>query len=900
MDKINYISLRVAALFLAGICLAFFTCIFFFIFNRAMPNMLMTIETQYLQEQTDFLADRFDDVQYNVCVNALDIGARSESVLYVQGKNPEYIENGWSGTMPTRVFHYNLMIITESEGNNLFTDFYDYVNDKETSAPPGLFGRLSAFSIRVIAKNQAPQPQNATFEDFGKSGIILYNNVPYYISVMPVMPSRTSGGAVGTVILGIIVDNNYFSSLSKFENVTFEWEQTSVYLQREMGDVARAGENFAVASVPMVDIYNNPVQLFMSGPRSLYTQGQQQIYFASILMFGMALLLGILLYFIISCMILRPMEELKTGISGIAYSGNKLELSEISRTYEFGVVGRAINDMVDRLNQHRVDIAVEKEHARLLLEAKEHAEQASRAKSEFLSNMSHEMRTPMNAIIGMTAIGKSAADIKRKDYSFKKIEDASHHLLGVINDILDMSKIEAGKLDLSPVEFSFEKMLQRVVNVVNCKIAEKQQKFKIYVDRDIPEFLIGDDQRLAQVVTNLVGNAIKFTPEEGTIRIGTYFLGEKDNVCTIKITVTDTGIGISPEQQTRLFKSFQQAESSTSRKFGGTGLGLAISKRIVEMMGGKIWVESELGTGATFALTVQLKKGDTDEQKRLGYGLNWNNVRILVADNDTDTMSFFKKITKEFGARCNIVLNGEDTLQLVRQNGIYDIYFIGWELPDMNGLELVKTLREKNYTGDKATIAMFSDVNTFEIFENDAKKMGVDVFATKPLFPSNIIDITNEILGLSKKRAEEISEEAEVSFEGRNILIAEDVEINREVVKALLEPTCLNIDFAENGAMAVKMFKAAPDKYDMIFMDVQMPEMDGYEATRRIRAMEACRSKDIPIVAMTANVFREDIEKCLEAGMNAHIGKPINFDELILKLKKYIKLIKMEVSYESL
>jgi len=512
---------------------------------------------------------------------------------------------------------------------------------------------------------------------------------------------------------------------------------------------------------------------------------------------------------------------------------------------------------------------------------------ASRAKSEFLANMSHEIRTPMNAIIGMTTIGKAASDAERKDYSFNKIEDASNHLLGVINDILDMSKIEAGKFDLSEAEFSFERMLQRVINVVNHKIADKRQKFKIYIDRDIPEFLIGDDQRLAQVVTNLVGNAVKFTPEEGTIRIGTYFLGENGGICYIKITVTDTGIGISKEQQTRLFQAFQQADSSTSRKFGGTGLGLTISKSIVEMMSGEIWVESEPGKGATFTLTVQVRRSDTDEKKLMGYGLNWNNVSILVADNDTDTMAFFKKITGEFGARCNIVLNGEDTLQLVQQNGIYDIYFIGWNLPDMNGLELIKTLKEMDPAGVKSTIAMFSD-SDFEIFENDAKKAGVDLFATKPLFPSNIIDTINEILGL-KKYTEDAAKEAEAVFEGRRILLAEDVEINREIVLALLEPTRLNIECAENGARAVKMFEAAPDRYDMILMDLQMPEMDGYGATRHIRALDSPRARSIPIIAMTANVFKEDVEKCLTAGMNDHIGKPLVLDEVLDKLKTYLK-----------
>ena len=520
--------------------------------------------------------------------------------------------------------------------------------------------------------------------------------------------------------------------------------------------------------------------------------------------------------------------------------------------------------------------------------ALEDATAASRAKSEFLSNMSHEIRTPMNAIIGMTAVAETSNDTDKKDYAIGKIKDASNHLLGVINDILDMSKIESGKFDLSEVEFNFERMLQRVVNVVNYKIADKKQVFKVFLDRNIPEFFIGDDQRLAQVITNLAGNAVKFTPDEGVIRIGTYFLGEKDGVCDIKIIVADTGIGISAEQQTRLFQSFQQADSSTSRKFGGTGLGLTISKGIVEMMGGRIWVESELGKGSTFAFTFRIKRGDVDETQLMGYGLNWSSVRILVADNDTDTMAFFKKITGEFGAKCDTVLTGRDALGLVRQTGMYDIYFIDWDLPDMNGFDLVKTIREMDPSGVKSTIAMFSDANAFEAFENAAKQAGVDIFATKPLFPSNIIDTTNEILGL-KKRAEIVAEESKVVFNGRHILLAEDVEINREIVLSMLEPTNLKIDCATNGREAVEMFSAAPDKYDMIFMDVQMPEMDGYEATRTIRALDVPACKTVPIVAMTANVFKEDIEKCLASGMNGHVGKPLDFKEVLDKLRVHLK-----------
>ena len=385
---------------------------------------------------------------------------------------------------------------------------------------------------------------------------------------------------------------------------------------------------------------------------------------------------------------------------------------------------------------------------------------ASQAKSDFLSNMSHEMRTPMNAIIGMTTIGKRAPDIERKDYALTRIEDASTHLLGIINDVLDMSKIEADKLELSPVEFRFDTMLQSVVSVIHFRVDEKRQTFTIHVDANVPQYLTGDAQRLAQVIMNLLSNAVKFTPEGGEISFNATLNCETDGDCELLLEVVDTGIGISPEEQKKLFQAFTQADSGTSRKFGGTGLGLSISKRIVELMGGTIWVESDTGAGSHFLFTVHIKRSDSESVEAAA-------PTEPNPDNLADT-------------------------------GIPDI------------------------------------------------------------------------------------------FPGKTLLVAEDVEINREVLITLLEDTALRIDCAENGRQAVEMVDAAPEKYDLVFMDMQMPEMDGLEASRRIRALPLERSRYLPIIAMTANVFKSDIEECLAAGMDGHLGKPLNLADVMACLHKYL------------
>jgi signal transduction histidine kinase len=386
----------------------------------------------------------------------------------------------------------------------------------------------------------------------------------------------------------------------------------------------------------------------------------------------------------------------------------------------------------------------------LLIREQIKAEAASKAKGDFLSQMSHEMRTPMNAIIGITSILAASDDIEQHKSGMKKIETASTHLLGVINDILDMSKIEAHKLELFDEVFAFKKMISGITMVMAFDLQNKHQEFTVNIDPAIPEYFTGDKQRLAQVITNLLSNAIKFTPPGGKITLTAELTDEQNGLYSLRVAVADTGIGITDEQMARLFHSFEQADNSTSRRFGGTGLGLAISKQIVELMGGTIGAESVPGQGSTFSFVVSLP-------------------------------------------------------------------------------------------------GSLAPAGAMEATEPDA-----------------------------------------YDFSGKTILIAEDIEINREIIMALLEPTRITIECAENGREAVRMFEAAPGKYDLIFMDIQMPEMDGYEATRAIRASAAPGAGKLPIIAMTANVFKEDIDQALAAGMNDHLGKPIVLDDVLSKLAKYL------------
>jgi len=536
--------------------------------------------------------------------------------------------------------------------------------------------------------------------------------------------------------------------------------------------------------------------------------------------------------------------------------------------------------------------------------AKEKAGEESRQKSVFLANMSHEIRTPMNAIIGMTYLGKTAGNVTRKDYCFDKIESASRHLLGVINDILDMSKIEANMFELANEEFVFEKMLQSVVSIIGFKADEKKQKISVNIDKSIPRTLIGDDQRLAQVIANLLSNAVKFTPEGGTIRIDTRFIGKEDDIYTTRVTVKDNGIGISEDHQKLIFKAFRQADAKITRKFGGTGLGLAISKNIVELMGGKIELESEPGKGSAFSFIFKAKRGLKKNADFSKAGVNWNNIKIMAIDDDKEILDYFKDVTRSLGAGCDTALSGQDALSYINDNGIHRIYFIDWKMPDMDGLTLAKKIKERPEFHDDVIIIMISAAE-WSVIADEAKETGIDKFLSKPLFPSAIADIIAEVIGVRQLHEEKKADYSGI-FKGKKILLAEDMDINREIMENLTEPTHLEMDCAKNGLEAVEMFEKNQNKYDLILMDIQMPEMDGFEASRKIREIELNNKqnsvefaaqtpkqlsgypKSIPIIAMTANVFKEDIDKCLEAGMNDHIGKPVDVDEFFSMMKKYL------------
>ena len=523
-------------------------------------------------------------------------------------------------------------------------------------------------------------------------------------------------------------------------------------------------------------------------------------------------------------------------------------------------------------------------------EARKAADAANLAKSDFLSHMSHEIRTPMNAVIGMINIGLGTNDIERKNYCLTRADNAAKHLLGIINDILDMSKIEADKFELSYTVFDFERTLKNIASIANVQAEEKKLDLIVDLDDDVPAFIVCDEMRLSQVITNLLTNAIKFTPEKGVVTLKINKLDESTDRIAIRVEVADTGIGMTDEQQKKLFTPFIQADASIAGQYGGTGLGLVITKQIVELMGGTIWIESRLGEGAKFIFTLDLEKAQGKPHRRTYKKINKQDVRILVVDDCKDNLGYFSHTLETLKLHCDVTSDASHAIRVVQNsvNNPYNLIFIDWQMPDLNGIELAREIRQFDQS---SSIVIMISANDWNMIEKEANTIGIDYFISKPIFPSVLINTINTCMGMdmyaSAEEKQEVTPEHTYNFSDKTILIAEDVEINREIMSAVLEGTGINIDYAENGKIGVSMFNENPEKYTLILMDINMPEMDGLEATRQIRASQHEQAKELPIIAMTANVFKEDIEKCMAAGMNGHIGKPIDTEELLIKLEQH-------------
>jgi len=520
-------------------------------------------------------------------------------------------------------------------------------------------------------------------------------------------------------------------------------------------------------------------------------------------------------------------------------------------------------------------------------QALEAAEQASKAKTTFLSNMSHEIRTPMNAIIGLNNIALNESDVPdtTRDY-LKKIGDSAQHLLGIINDILDMSRIESGRMVIKNEEFSFAKNLEQVNTIISGQCEEKGLDYDCRTVGKIDDYYIGDGVKLKQVMINILSNAVKFTPEGGKVSLlveeGSRFNGK----AALKFTFKDNGVGMSKEYLPHLFDAFSQEDSSSSNKYGSTGLGMPITKSIVELMNGTIDVESEKGVGTTFTVTVTLGEAD-HMSKGLPKEFNPNEMNVLVIDDDQIALDHAKIILGEVGINCDVALSGAEGIEMVKMRHArrdnYDLLLVDWKMPEIDGVETTRQIR--SIVGDDTPIIILTSYNWDEII-GEARNAGVDTFVPKPLFAGSVLDEFQEAFNRKKGALE--ANKAELA--GRHVLLAEDMAVNADIMMVVLSMREIKVDLAENGKIALDKFTEQPaGTYDAILMDMRMPEMDGLEATKRIRASGKEDAKEIPIIALTANAFDEDVQRSMQAGLNAHLSKPVEPEILFETLESLIK-----------
>ena len=595
----------------------------------------------------------------------------------------------------------------------------------------------------------------------------------------------------------------------------------------------------------------------------------------------------------------KPIQDLEESVSQFAATGHRqkppeelvLEVPEIHTGNEVESLSDAVVKMSEEMRDYAMEMALAEEESErkniVLGEALTAAQEANRAKSTFLSNMSHEIRTPMNAIIGLDNIALNDPELSDSTReNLEKIGFSAQHLLSIINDILDMSRIESGRMSIKSEEFSFAKTLEQVNTIISGQCRDKGLEYKCSILGEVDHYYIGDDMKLRQIMINILGNSVKFTPQGGSVEFTVERIARYQGNATLRFVMADTGIGMSKEFLPKIFDSFSQEETNTSSKYGTTGLGMAITKNLVELMNGDIAVESEKGKGTTFTVTITLKESPKREEQNSDLEVRPGEMTVLVIDDDEVACEHARLTLGQAGIVCETAMSGKEALEKVRlrqaRREPYSMILVDLKMPEMDGVETTEKIRE--ITDSDSVIVMLTSYYWDDIADR-AKEAGVDCFVSKPLFIATIMD---EYQAAYRSR-KGIAKPHKADLNGRRILVAEDVGINAEIMEMILQTRGMTADIAENGEIAVDKFAAHPEGYyDAILMDMRMPVMDGLEATGAIRAMNRPDSKKIPIIALTANAFDEDVQRSLQAGLNAHLSKPIEPESLYETLESLI------------
>ena len=562
----------------------------------------------------------------------------------------------------------------------------------------------------------------------------------------------------------------------------------------------------------------------------------------------------------------------------------RAKTGEVEKEELINLVGMGFTDIDGEMRESMAN-------SQALSDALKAAEEASKAKTIFLSNMSHEIRTPMNAIIGLDSLALHEPDISETTRGYlQKIDSSAKHLLSLINDILDMSRIESGRMVIRKEEFAFARFLEQINTIVGGQCEEKGLTYECRLNGSIADYYIGDHVKLRQALINLLGNAVKFTPKGGRVEFWVERTAGFDGKSAFRFTIKDTGIGISKEFLPKLFEAFSQEDNTSTNKYGSSGLGMAITKNIIEMLNGQIEVKSEKGEGTTFVVTVTLLDSDKKDDGSAGeVEVRPQDMSVLVVDDDPIACEHARVILGQAGIAVETALSGKEAVDMVRvrhaRRNPYNLIIVDWHMPEMDGVEAARQIRAIIH--DESAIIILTAYNWDDVME-EAVAAGVDSFISKPIFFGSLLEEFKNTL--KKKRMLLTVGKKKAELKGRRVLIAEDIEVNAEMLKGVLSMREIESEHAENGRIAVDMFSSHEAKYyDAILMDMRMPEMNGLEATAAIRGLNRADAKTIPIIALTANAFDEDVQRSLQAGLNAHLSKPIDPDMLFKTLENMIE-----------